>query len=672
MSNASSTVTYTSPVALPSLDYVPRPEHPSSPDNVPSPEHPPLPVEIPYVPEPEYPEYLAPSDDGERLEDQPLPTNALPIAALPDYVADSDPQEDPEDDQVDYTVDGGVGDDEPFDDDDDDDDDDTDSDLEEDPFKDEEEHLAPVDSSAVPIIDLVPPTGDIKALEADEPTPTPTPRLPHIIIPISQTCLHRARKTVRPEPSMAAGMRMRALLLSTSHKTDILEADVPPWKRLALPLPLLDSGAGKASYGITNTWDEIVDILIEIAPTTLEGVDRRVTELDTIVRDRQDHRCTVMILDREAMYAREAWAGSEDKNSAIAAHVRTLEAQVAALIGQTSSLQTQLTTALGCIEILEAKDPEPQGELAEAGSSWTLVYLLAISVWAIMYGYQRCYKMAPKKRTTRATPATTTTPTTTITDAQLQALIDRGIAAVLVECDADRSRNGDNSNDSGTGGRRFVGYDITYAMPWVALKRMIKGEYYLRGETQKLESEYCNLRVKGLDLLIYNHCFQELALMCDRMFSEEAAKVESTNYLEYFLSSSLSSLIFHNSSNFTLTVLDLEKTKTAQAKEIVDLKKRVKKLERKRRSRTLRMNIFKIGTSRRRSLGEDDASKQGRNLKQSGEARLKLKELMKLCTKLSDRVLDLEKTKTAQAKEIVDLKKRVKKLERKRRSRTLR
>ncbi|GJY63280.1 hypothetical protein Tco_0464740 [Tanacetum coccineum] len=36
----------------------------------------------------------------------------------------------------------------------------------------------------------------------------------------------------------------------------------------------------------------------------------------------------------------------------------------------------------------------------------------------------------------------------------------------------------------------------------------------------------------------------------------------------------------------------------------------------------------------------------------SGEDRLKLKELMDLCTKVSDRVLDLETTKTAQAKKI--------------------
>nr|GEV12619.1 zf-CCHC domain-containing protein/UBN2 domain-containing protein [Tanacetum cinerariifolium] len=53
------------------------------------------------------------------------------------------------------------------------------------------------------------------------------------------------------------------------------------------------------------------------------------------------------------------------------------------------------------------------------------------------------------------------------------------------------------------------------------------------------------------------------------------------------------------------------------------------------------------------------------NTLRSGEDRLQLKELMKLCTKLSDRVLDLEKTKTAQAKEIANLKKRVKRLERK-------
>nr|GFC94870.1 hypothetical protein [Tanacetum cinerariifolium] len=55
---------------------------------------------------------------------------------------------------------------------------------------------------------------------------------------------------------------------------------------------------------------------------------------------------------------------------------------------------------------------------------------------------------------------------------------------------------------------------------------MIIDKYCPRGEIQKLESEYWNLKVKGADLLNYNHHFQELALMCDRMFPEESAKVE--------------------------------------------------------------------------------------------------------------------------------------------------
>ncbi|GJU69105.1 putative reverse transcriptase domain-containing protein [Tanacetum coccineum] len=64
--------------------------------------------------------------------------------------------------------------------------------------------------------------------------------------------------------------------------------------------------------------------------------------------------------------------------------------------------------------------------------------------------------MLPTRRATRTTPATTTTPTTTVTEAQLQALIDQGVTAALAERDASRSRDGDNSHGSGTGGRRQV------------------------------------------------------------------------------------------------------------------------------------------------------------------------------------------------------------------------
>nr|GEY05094.1 hypothetical protein [Tanacetum cinerariifolium] len=61
---------------------------------------------------------------------------------------------------------------------------------------------------------------------------------------------------------------------------------------------------------------------------------------------------------------------------------------------------------------------------------------------------------------------------------------------------------------------------------------------------------------------------------------------------------------------------------------------------------------------------------RGVNTPQSGKDSLKLNELMELCTKLQQKVLDLEATKTTRALEIDNLKKRVKKLERRKRSRT--
>ncbi|GJY19660.1 putative reverse transcriptase domain-containing protein [Tanacetum coccineum] len=95
------------PVVPPSPDYVLGPEHPPSPDYVPSPEHPPSLVEVPYVPEPEYPKYLVLSDAEAPLQDQPLPTDASPVALSLGYVANSGPEEDPDEDHADYPADGG-------------------------------------------------------------------------------------------------------------------------------------------------------------------------------------------------------------------------------------------------------------------------------------------------------------------------------------------------------------------------------------------------------------------------------------------------------------------------------------------------------------------------------------------------------------------------------------
>ncbi|GKG05899.1 hypothetical protein Tco_0325985, partial [Tanacetum coccineum] len=73
--------------------------------------------------------------------------------------------------------------------------------------------------------------------------------------------------------------------------------------------------------------------------------------------------------------------------------------------------------------------------------------------------------MAPRGRPTRLNPGTTPPPvtvtplpvtdpttTTSVTSAQLQAMIDEGVTAVLAA--RSTTRNGDDSHTSGTGGRR--------------------------------------------------------------------------------------------------------------------------------------------------------------------------------------------------------------------------
>ncbi|GKD07527.1 hypothetical protein Tco_1187212 [Tanacetum coccineum] len=62
--------------------------------------------------------------------------------------------------------------------------------------------------------------------------------------------------------------------------------------------------------------------------------------------------------------------------------------------------------------------------------------------------------MAPK-RATRSNTAPKTTDTTSVTNAQLQVMIDQGVTAALAACDANGSTYGDDSHNSGTGVRRM-------------------------------------------------------------------------------------------------------------------------------------------------------------------------------------------------------------------------
>nr|GEX50623.1 hypothetical protein [Tanacetum cinerariifolium] len=81
-----------------------------------------------------------------------------------------------------------------------------------------------------------------------------------------------------------------------------------------------------------------------------------------------------------------------------------------------------------------------------------LLMRLGYSLW--MPVIRNVLRKWHQKRTTKSSPATTTTTTTPVTNAHLRALINQSVVDALAARDADRSRNGKDSHDSGTGVRR--------------------------------------------------------------------------------------------------------------------------------------------------------------------------------------------------------------------------
>ncbi|GJZ10159.1 reverse transcriptase domain-containing protein [Tanacetum coccineum] len=73
---------------------------------------------------------------------------------------------------------------------------------------------------------------------------------------------------------------------------------------------------------------------------------------------------------------------------------------------------------------------------------------------------------------------------------------------------------------------RTVGNDVAYAMTWTELKKKMTDKYCPRTEIKKLEVELWDLKVKGTNVIGYNQRFQELALLCVRMFPEKSDKIE--------------------------------------------------------------------------------------------------------------------------------------------------
>nr|GFC46350.1 hypothetical protein [Tanacetum cinerariifolium] len=261
--------------------------------------------------------------------------------------------EDPEEDPVDYPADGGddgIDEEESLDDDEDEEDDEMDVEADEEE-EEEEEHPAPADFVVVAptATDQASSAEETEPFETDESTATPPPH----------PAYHEAAFTSSP-PSQ---------LPSASRREDRLEVTLPPWKRLDIALgtryevgksssaaaarpaggfwadygfvatvdrEIMRNPERKVGYGITDSWDEIVETPQGAPVSTDTELDRYVREFETrdrhntdeiytrlddeqterqllagrlnmLFRDRRAHAYTHQLMETEARMSREAW-----------------------------------------------------------------------------------------------------------------------------------------------------------------------------------------------------------------------------------------------------------------------------------------------------------------------------------------------------------------------------
>ncbi|GJV90175.1 hypothetical protein Tco_1537988 [Tanacetum coccineum] len=393
--------------APPSLDYVPGPEEPEqappSPDYVPGPEH---------------------ADDEIVAEDQPYAEDASPTAQSPDYVPKSDPEADPEsmgedDEDDDMDIEADEEEEEHL----------APADsvvvalpaTDQAPSAEETEPFETDESAATP-----PPHPAYRVTaRISIPALVPTPVWSDAEIPSPSLPLSPPSPVLSPAPPpspirslgyRAAMIRMRAEAASTSHslplpppfilsptRPDAPSLGIPPPLPISVPTsspPLLlpstsrESSSAAAArpagglradygfvatmdreirrdlerevgYGITDSWDEIVETLQGAPVSTDTELGRHMTTFETRVRqdtdeiytrlddeqsqrqllagrlnmlfrDRRAHAYTRHQMETEARLSREAWRRSMDASDLARGEVMSLRTTI---LGQMSEIR---------------------------------------------------------------------------------------------------------------------------------------------------------------------------------------------------------------------------------------------------------------------------------------------------------------------------------------------
>ncbi|GJU77957.1 putative reverse transcriptase domain-containing protein [Tanacetum coccineum] len=435
--------------APPSPDYVPGPEEPE--------QAPPLPD---YIPGPEH------TDDeiATQEEDEPMR---------------------PEEDPVDYSADGGDDGDDEDEPSEEDEDDDVDMEARWDEDLRGEFYTTPVptplwsDAEVARLLAIsTPPSSPLS------PWSSPLPQIPSPSLPLSPPSPDRPEVTLPPRKRLGISLGPRyevgeSSYAATARPAGGLRADysfVATMDREIRRDPEREVG-----YGITDSWDEIVETL-QGAPTearlSQEAWRRSMDASDLAYGEVMSLRTIVLgqMLEIRELHAADRRRRAMTSEMLKADHRRSEEMRELRTADRTR--QQQLIQTLIMLQSLQGQVTILQGQVAA------------------LQGQKRYQNGATRSTPVTTTPAPTATTTTSVTNAQLQAMIDQGVSAALAARDA--NRNGDDSHTSGTGGRRTEritetvfphNHDAAYAMTWADLRKKMTDKYCPRNKMKKLEAE---------------------------------------------------------------------------------------------------------------------------------------------------------------------------------------
>ncbi|GKA46458.1 putative reverse transcriptase domain-containing protein [Tanacetum coccineum] len=265
--------------------------------------------------------------------------------------------------------------------------------------------------------------------------------------------------------------------------------------------------AAEVGYGIRDVWVDPTETVEEVAPTTLKGVNARVLRLSLWYGSKHSR---YLCSDR----------GCQDKQTELFQRVD----------GLVSSLQGQLSVALGHIQALQARDQAHEMILRALNDK------LAKKSFATANGYAAValtnghgdgsHNSDIGTRGTVHTPRTEGVVVFPVVSRRMGFMFHISNCAMENQVKFATCTFLRNALTWWNSHMKTVTQDVAYAMDWKALKKMMTDKYYPRGEIKKLEIELWNLKVKGTDVVSYTLCFQELTLMCGRIFHEESDEVE--------------------------------------------------------------------------------------------------------------------------------------------------